>query len=365
MKLVVNKDVILDGLQKVQNVIGSRTTLPILYNVYWLADKEQLTLSATDLEVSVRTVIKDAKITRTGGTTLPARRLFSILREMPANEIEIDVDEKDVASIRAGQSFFKIIGISEEEFPPLPQFKGNRSFVLDQGHLKRMLLATHYAASGDETRAILNGVLMSFRGDELSIVATDGRRMAYYKLAMEIPAESEGDLVIPSKTVNELLKTLKDEGPLKVQVSENQVVFEFDTMLIYSKLIDGTYPNYRQVIPSSSEQHIAIEREELLNAVRRVSLLVSDKASPITLTFSKNRLEIRGVAQDIGEAEDSLPIKYAGKEISISFNPDFLMDPLRNLSCDEVALELTDELSPGVLTADTPFRYVLMPMRVR
>ena len=364
MKLLINKDVILDGLAKVQSIVGSRTTLPILYNVYWKADKEKLKLTATDLEISVQTDV-EAKISRTGGTTLPAKKLYSILGALPANEIEIDVDEKDNAAIKCGASYFKIIGISEEEFPSLPKFQGQRSFVVDQGHMKRMLMATHFAASTDEARAILNGVLVSFRGEKLSIVATDGRRMAHYTMDVEFPKESEGDWVVPSKTVGELLKTLKDEGPLKIQVSENQIAFEFGTMLIYSKLIEGTYPNFRQVIPTSCEERISIEREALLSAVHRVSLLVSDKASPITLTFSKNRLEIVGIAQDVGEANESLPIKYSGKEITISFNPDFLMDPLKNLSCDEVALELTDELSPGVLKADTPFLYVLMPMRVR
>lgn len=364
MKLVVNKDVILDGLAKVQSIVGSRTTLPILYNVYWKADKDGLTLTSTDLEISVRTTV-EAKISRTGGTTLPAKKLYSILGALPSNEIEIDVDEKDNASIKCGASFFKIIGISEEEFPALPRFEGQRSFVLDQGHVKRMLMATHFAASNDEARAILNGVLMSFRGEKLTIVATDGRRMAHYTLDTEFPKESEGDWVVPSKTVGELLKTLKDEGPLKIQVSDNQIAFEFGTMLIYSKLIEGTYPNFRQVIPGHSEERVSMPREELLDAVHRVSLLVSDKSSPITLTFSKTRLHIKGVAQDVGEAEDTVPVKYSGKEISISFNPDFLMDPLKNLTCDEVALELTDELSPGVLKADTPFLYVLMPMRVR
>lgn len=375
MKLSVNRDVILDGLQKVQSIVGSRTTLPILYNVYWKADKDRLTLTATDLEISVRAEIEQVKgegdqpialkISRTGGTTLPAKKLYNILSALPRNDVEIDVDEKDVASIKAGSSHFKIIGISEEEFPALPKFQGQRNFTLDQGHVKRMLLATHFAASNDEARAILNGVLMSFRGDKLSIVATDGRRMAHYTLDMEVPKDSECDLVIPSKTVGELLKTLKDEGALEVRVGENQIAFKFGAVEIYSKLIEGTYPNFRQVIPSSCEERISIERESLLSAVHRVSLLVSDKASPITLTFSKNHLEIKGIAQDVGEAEESLPVKYSGKEIAISFNPEFLMDPLKNLSSDEVALELTDELSPGVLKADTPFLYVLMPMRVR
>lgn len=364
MKLVVNKDVMLEGLQKVQSIVGSRTTLPILYNVYLKAEKDRLTLAATDLEVSVRTSV-EAKITRQGGTTLPARRLFSIFRELPANEIELDVDDKDVATIRAGSSVFKIIGISEDEFPPLPSFQGGRQYVLEQATFHRMLACTHFASSSDESRYILNGVLLSFRGGKLTVVATDGRRMAHFEQDVEFLKESEGDCVVPNKAVNELLKTLKEVGTVKIHATENQAAFEFDQMLVITKLLEGTYPNFKQVIPSHCDERVSMVREELLAAIRRVALLVSDKSNSVTLSFSKNKLLISAVSPEVGEATESMPVKYTGKDISLSFNPEFLVDPLRGLQDDEVFLEMSDELSAGVLKASQPFLYVLMPMRVK
>lgn len=364
MKLIVNKDAILDGLQKVSSIVSTRSTLPVLYNVYLKAEKDKLWLTSTDLEVTVRTCV-DARVSRTGGTTLPARRVFSIFKELPANEIEIDVDDKDTAAIRCGASYFKILGISEDEFPPLPKFQGNRVQVIDQKLLKTMLQSVHYAASTDETRPMLNGVLLSFKGGKLSVVATDGRRMAMWEQEQEIGRDQEGEWIVPSKTVNELLKVLKDEGSVRIQVSENQIAFEFDAMLVISKLIDHTFPNFRQVIPPGAEQRIPLERELTLNAIRRIALLLTDPAASITLHFTKNHLEISAIASDVGEAKEKVAIKYGGKDITVAFNPGFLMDPLRNLSGDEVTMELSDELSPCVIKTDQPFLYVLMPMRVK
>jgi DNA polymerase III subunit beta len=362
MKLKVNKDVILDGLQKIQSVVSIRTTLPILQNILVKADKEKVWLSATDLEVGVRTGIV-AEVSRAGATTLPARRIFSIFRELPTGEIEIEVDDKDVSTIHCGLSTFKIIGISEDEFPPLPKFDEGRVYSIDQGVFKDMLRHTSYAASKDESRYILNGVLLSFRGDKLAVVATDGRRMALFEQEVEFPKEAEGDLVLPFKTVDELLKTLQDEGPLKIQATDNQVSFEFDDMVVVSKLVEGTYPNFRQVIPAQCEERVSIEREALLTALRRVSLIASEKSNSVKLTFGKKRLEITAVTAEIGEAHESLAINYNGKQIAISFNPEFVMDPLRCLVKDEIFIELTDDLSPGVIKSDIPFLYVLMPMR--
>lgn len=364
MKLVVNKDVLLDGLQKVQAIVSTRSTLPVLYNVYLKAEKDRLWLTATDLEVTVRTSL-EAKIARTGGTTLPARRFFSICRELPANEIEIDVDDKDTASVRAGASFFKIIGISEDEFPPLPKFQGNRSYTIDQKTFKNMLASTHYAASTDTSRPALSGVLASFKAGKLSMVATDGRRMAMWEHELVTSKETEGDYIIPAKTVGELMRSLGEEGELRIQVAETQIAFEFGPMLVMSKLIDAAYPNFRQVIPADTGERITMERDLLLNAVRRVALLLSDKSNSVTLNFSKDTLEVSASAADVGEASEKVAVKYRGKEMAIAFNPEFIMDPLKTLATDEVALEVSNELSPAVMRCDKPFLYVIMPMRVK
>jgi DNA polymerase III subunit beta len=363
MKLKVNKDNILNSLQKIQSVVSTRTTLPILGNVLLKSDKEKLWITATDLEVSVRTGCA-ADVGRAGATTLPARRIFSIFRELPANEIEIEVDDKDVASIRCGASFFKINGMSEDEFPPLPKFDGGKAFTLEQSVFGTMLRNTSYAASKDETRYVLNGLLLSFKGDKVTVVATDGRRMALFEQEVEFPKESEGDFVLPFKTADELIKTLGDEGSLKIQATDTQIAFEFDDMLIVSKLVEGQYPNFRQVIPAQSEERVTIERELFLTAIKRVSLLATEKSNSIRLGFAKNNLEVVAVTPEIGEAREVIPIKYTGKQLNVAFNPEFLMDPLRNLTTDEIHFELTDDLSPGVIKANAPFLYVLMPMRI-
>jgi DNA polymerase-3 subunit beta len=198
----------------------------------------------------------------------------------------------------------------------------------------------------------------------MTVVATDGRRLAMVEHEMEIPKEREGELILPTKAVNELLDALHDDGPLKILTSKNQVAFQFDDVLLITKLIEGTYPNYKQVVPSESEQRIAVDRESLLTAIRRVALLTSEKSNSVKLTFAKNNLQVSTVTPEVGEARETLPVKYAGKDLTIAFNPEFLMDPLRNVTSDEVFLEFTDELSPGVIKCNVPFVYVLMPVRV-
>jgi len=364
MHFKVTKEALVESLQRVQAIVNPRTTLPILSNVLVKAESGVLRLTTTDLEVSVQT-IADAEIEAAGATTLPARKLFSIVRELPSREIEISVDENNAAEIKCGNAFFKLVGMAEDDFPPLPVFEGGRTFTLDQGVFKDILHKTSYAASNDETRYVLNGVLLSFQEDKLTVVSTDGRRLALVEQELEFPDESAGDMILPSKTVGELLKTLGDEGELVIRATDTQISFEFERILIVSKLIEGSYPNFRQVIPASCDERITVEREGLLNAVRRVALMTAaDQSNSIKMTFGNNQLEITAVTPDVGEAREKLPVKYAGKEINIAFNPEFMMSPLRNLDTDEVYLEVSDELSPGVVKTTEPFLYVLMPMRL-
>jgi DNA polymerase-3 subunit beta len=363
MKLKVSRTAILDVLQILQGIITTRTTLPILANVLLKADKKQLWLTTTDLEVSVKCGV-DAEIIKGGASTLPARRLMSIIRELPADDVEIDIDEKNTATIKCGSSLFKIMGLSDDEFPPLPDLKDGNSYTVEQGSFKQMLGNIAYGASTDETRYVLNGIYLGMKADKMTMVATDGRRLALIEKDMELPKEAEADMIIPSKAVRELLHALGDDGDVKIYGGKNQVAFEFGTTLVVSKLIEGAYPNYKQVIPAQSDERVQLERETLLTAVKRVALLTSDKSSSVKLAFGKNKVKISAVTPDVGEAHETLSIKYSGKEIAVAFNPEYLMDPLRHLTCDEVYLELTDELSPGVLKCDVPFLYVIMPMRI-
>ena len=363
MKFSVSKEQLLAGLQTVQNVVSTRTTLPILSNVLLQAVDGKVRLTTTDLDVGVSGTI-DAQVDKDGGTTLPARRLANIVRELPAAEVQIDVDSKNVASIRCGQSFFKIMGLPEEEFPPLPKFEGAKTFTISQAALRDALKKTSYAISTDETRYVLNGILFSFKENKLTMVATDGRRLALVDLDLEFPQSQEVDIILPTKCVTELSRLLGEEGDVKMSVGENQVAFEISGTLLVSKLIEGNYPNYRQVIPGEAKERIALERELFYNAVHRVSLLSSEKSNSVKLVFTKNNLEIAANTPDVGEARESLAVPYKGRDLSIAFNPEFLQAPLKNLTNDEIYLDLIDEMSPGVIKIQSPFLYVLMPMRI-
>ncbi len=363
MKFSVSKEKLLAGLQTVQNVVSTRTTLPILSNVLLRAADGKVHLTTTDLDVGVSGGI-DAQVDKPGATTLPARRLANIVRELPAAEVQIEIDSKNVASIRCGQSFFKILGLPEEEFPPLPKFEDAKTFTIPQQALRDALKKTAYAISTDETRYVLNGILFSFKENKLTMVATDGRRLALVDLEVEFPRSQEVEIIVPTKCVTELGRLLGDEGDAKMSVGENQVAFEIGGTLLVSKLIEGNYPNYRQVIPGEAKERITLEREMFLNAVHRVSLLSSEKSNSVKLVFTKNNIEIAANTPDVGEARESLAVAYKGRDFSIAFNPEFLQAPLRALPNDEIFLDLIDEMSPGVIKIQSPFLYVLMPMRI-
>jgi DNA polymerase-3 subunit beta len=363
MKLAVTKEALLEGLQRTQNVVSNRPTLPILTNALLEANEEGLWITTTDLEVGIRCRV-EARVEKTGSTTLPARKLVSIIRELPSSEIILDVDSKNAASIRCGASFFKIFGLPKEEFPAFPAFEEPNSLTIRQSELKDGLRKTSYAISSDEARYVLNGILFSLVENKLTLVATDGRRLALFDSDLEFPKSHERDFILPTKAVTELQRLLGEDGDVVITSSANLVSFELNGAQLVSKLVEGNYPNYRQVIPGEAKERITLEREAFHNCVRRVSILSSDKTSSVRLNFTKNNLDITANTPEVGEAKESMSINYKGRDISIAFNPEFLMDPLRNLPNDEIFLELIDEMSPGVLKIQTPFLYVIMPMRV-
>jgi DNA polymerase-3 subunit beta len=363
IKFRVTKEKILDGLQRVQNVVSTRTTLPILSNTLVQAGNNGLSLTTTDLDMAVRCTV-EAEVAKAGATTLPARKLFMILKEVPAADIEVEVDDRNAASIRSGSSFYKIMGLPEDEFPKFPSAEGGKTLKIEQSVLRDMLKKTAYAVSNDETRYVLNGVYMNFKANKLTIVATDGRRLALIEHDVDVPKGAETELILPTKAVGELQHLLGDTGDAKLSITENQIVFNLNGTTLVSKLIEGTYPNFRQVIPAEAKERVQLERELVLAALHRASILASEKSQSVRLNFAKNNLTITATTPEVGEAKETLAINYKGKEITIAFNPQYLMDPLRNLDADEVFMELTDELSPGVVKVNEPFLYVLMPMRL-
>jgi len=368
MNLTITKEQIIAGLQAVQNVVSTRTTLPILSNVLLRAENDRVEFTATDLDVSVTCAVA-AKVAKPGATTVPVKKLFGIVRELNGGEIEIETDDKNVTSIRSGSSFFKINGLNADEFPPLPKFKDDKKVGLTQETIRAMLKKTSFAVSTDESRYVLNGIFISLKEGKMTLVATDGRRLALVDEEVELSEKSTGEFIVPAKAVNELNRLLQDKGEVELKFGENQASFALKddkgfSVLLITKLIEGNYPNYRQVIPGEAKERIPINREELLQALRRAEIMTSEKANSVKMTFGKNQLAITANSPEVGEARETLAVNYKGKEMAIAFNPRYLIDPLAALGEDEVFIELIDELSPGVLKINGPFLYVVMPMRL-
>ena len=368
MKLTIGKEQLINGLQAVQNIVSVRTTLPILSNVLLRAEGSRLELTATDLDVTISCSV-EATVVRPGATTMPVKRFFGIVRELASGSIELDVDEKNSCVITAGPSYYRINGLAAEEFPPLPRFAEKKRVVLPQEKLRGMLRKTSFAISTDETRFVLNGIFFSLKDHKITMVATDGRRLALVDEEVDIPVDSDGEFIVPSKAINELNRLLTTVGNVEVKFTENQAAFSLQdekgsSLLIISKLIEGNYPNYRQVIPTETKERVTLVREELLHALRRAEIMTSEKSNSVKLNFTKNNLSITANTPEIGEARESIAINYKGRDLAIAFNPTYLMDPLKALDNDEVYLELIDELSPGVVKINAAFLYVLMPMRM-
>jgi DNA polymerase III subunit beta len=368
MNLTISKEQIINGLQAVQNVVSTRTTLPILMNVLIRAESDRVEFTATDLDVTIVSSV-EAKVKKPGVTTVPVKKLFGIVRELNGSEIEIEVNEKNICSIHSGASFYKIHGLSADEFPPLPKFKDDKKIVISQEMAKRMLSRTSFAISTDESRYVLNGAFVSLKDHKMTVVATDGRRLALVDEEVDIAEKSQGEFIMPAKAVNELNRLLQDKNDLEIKFSENQASFNLKddkglSILIITKLIEGNYPNYRQVIPAETKERVPLAREEFLHALRRAEIMTSEKANSVRLTFGKNNLAITANSPEVGEARESLAVNYKGKEIAVAFNAKYLIEPLNALTEDEIFFELIDELSPGVIKINGPFLYVVMPMRL-
>jgi len=363
MKFKIVRSTFIEGLKSVQNIVAGKGSLPILQNVLIEAVGKELTLTTTDLDISIRSKI-ECKVEQSGITTLPVKLLFNAILKAPEGEIEIEIDARDKAVIKAGSSRTTINGKAEAEFPRMSKDDEASEYRISSIVIKEMLRKTAYAASQDDTRRTLKGVLMSFKNGNLTMVATDGRRLAMVEQEVEFPANAEKDIVLPSKAVQELMRSLPGEGEIKVIVQKGKICFELDKVTIYSKLIDDAYPNYQQVIPKSTSEKIAIDRQLLLDALDRASVMTMDEAHSIKLAFEENKLIVTSAASELGEAKDVVPIKYAGEKIEIMFNPSYVMDPLKAIDDDEIVFNLNNGHSPAIITCSIQFKYVLMPLRI-
>ena len=373
MKFKINRDHFSNGLAQVLNVVGSKAAMPILSNVLIEAEKDYISLTTTNLDLGIRCKIK-AEVKEGGSVTLPVKRLATIVRELPNVDVSFDSTASHQVKIASGGSNFRIMGIGAEEFPKLPDSTDDKTFTLEQGELATMLSNVSYAQSSDETRYILNGVYFNFKDDRLALVATDGRRLALVSKELPVAAESAGAIILPAKTVGELLRLLGKGDKLTIAFNERRAAFQIETgkdnsgltdsIYLFSKVVEGNYPNYQQVIPKETHQRIKLERELLLQCIHRAALVTNEKANSVKLKLSSNLLEIMAQSPDFGEAHESMAISYSGPDLQAAFNPAFLMDPLKALAKDEVFFEVKDEVSPGVFKTLENFICVIMPVRL-
>lgn len=374
MKFKINQDHFVTGLQQVLNVVGSRAAMPILSNVLIQAEADNISLTTTNLDLGIRCQIK-AEVEVPGGITLPVRKLATIVRSLPNKEIKVESGEGKQVHIASGGSNFKMMGMAAEEFPSLPTFENQHVFNLPQKDLLDMLKRVSYAQSTDENRYILNSVYFNFATDQLTLVATDGRRLAVTSREQAVADSDTGHLILPAKTITELERLLDQGENVQIAFSDRQAAFKIQTgkdsdssgmgssIYLVSKIVEGNYPNYQQVIPKETEHRIKVDRELLLECVQRATLVTSDRSNSICISVEENLLEISASSVEYGEARESIAIQYEGPKVSISFNPHYLMDPLKALPHDEVFFEFKDELSPGVYRTLDSFLCVVMPLR--
>ena len=376
MKFKINRDYFGAGLQLVTNVVGSRKTMPILQNVLIEARSNKILLTTTNLDLGVRCSIK-AEVTEEGSTTLPVKELSRIVKELADIEVSVESSDKLKSTVSTRGSVFNLIGIDSKEFPPLPELEKSEVINLKKEDLAQMLKSVSYAQSVNEERYMLKGVFFLLEKGKLSLVATDGRRLAVS--SKQVPEEDlQGEFILPSLTVSEIEKLPKTGEDIRLSFTDRQVSFELpvseeksketgfvDSIYFISKVVEGKYPNYKQVIPKDDFKVAKIERELMQECVTRASL-VSDER--ITLRVKNGEMEISGQSM-LGDACESLSINYDGDESTVSFNPKFLMDPLRAIQVDQISFEFRDDMSPGVFKVfsnnenPTDTLCVVMPIR--
>ncbi|MGN0864864.1 MAG: DNA polymerase III subunit beta [Akkermansia sp.] len=361
MKFSLAKQVLLDGLNKVAGVVSTRPSMPILSNVWLEAKEGTLRLKTTNMELIIATQVP-CMVEKAGAITLPAKKLQSIIRELRDGEVTVEVSGT-VATIRCNRAQFKLNGLSADEFPGTPVFKESREFRVPQAMLNKGFRYTEFAIANDGMRYVLNGIYTSFRDGKLTLVATDGRRLALFENELEFPESLAVDIDIPSRAVAELHRLLGDAGEVQIRITTNQAAFDFGDTLLVTKLIDGNYPNYRQVIPSRYNERITLSAQELNETVRRVSLLSAEKSNTVSFHFVPGMMKVQSSA-NMGEACEEVPIDYDGRELPIAFNADYVLAPLKAVGEGEVYLDLIDSSSPGVMRVADEFLYVLMPMHL-
>ena len=367
MKISLDRDALLTQLQAVTRVASTRTAIQALSGVQLAASGTSCELRATDTDVSLRVPL-EAEVTREGTVVLPARLFLDVVRSLPqpAVSLELRPAEQDV-ELLSGNATFHIRTLHAEDFPPFPEPDPASAISLPLKAFVETAMKVSGSASRDETRPVLTGILVSASGSEVRMVATDSYRLSVKETTLETPLSAGFEVNVPARALQELarLAAHAEDESLTISVRQNQVVFVLGDVVLSSRLIDGQFPNYRQLLPEAFEHELRISGPELRDVVRRISLL-AQKNAPLRLSFAPGELTVSAQTPDIGEARESLPVTFQGEPLEIGFNPEFLRDGLEAIEEGDVLVKLISPLRPGLLEAGdgSGFVYLIMPIRL-
>jgi DNA polymerase III subunit beta len=363
LKLTVPRDEFIRQISIVSRAASTRTTVQVLAGILLRAEADKLHLAATDMELSLRTSL-DASVDTEGAVVVPGKLLVELARLLPGDEVAIEHRQGEgVVEIVSGSASYRIHTYNAEDFPRLPEPSGSEMVTIDAEALLETSAKVSRAASRDESRPVLTGILVRFEGDNLVMAATDSYRLAVKETSLASPGP-ELDAIVPARALLELARIAQGASELQLGVQENQVLFASDGILLTTRRIEGQFPNYRQLIPESFEHELTLPRDELLDVVRRVAVMAQRNA-PLRLRFAEGELTVSAQTQDVGEARETMPAAFAGDVLDIGFNPEFLRDGVESADGDEVRLKLISPLRPAVLQgAAEDFSYLIMPIRL-
>lgn len=374
MRVTLERDELLTALHRVQGIVEKRNTMPSLANVLLEAKKEGLDISATDLELGMRGLYK-ATVEEPGSVTFSARKLYEILKEIKDAEIVMTMTDDCLVTIKAGRGEFKVVGLPSKDFPPLPAIEREGLIPLPGAGLLQLIRKTLFAVGDNDTRYVLNGLLIVVTGEGeapmIRLVGTDGHRLAMAEQKLETdakaPVEQEQKVIVPKKAAAEIRRLLEEGGdePM-IGFTKNMLIFRKSGLVLTSRLMEGNYPNYQQVVPKAGNKKITVNREDLEGALRRVSVLSQNKSYAVKLTFSKKAITLFSSHPDMGEAREEIAAGFNGEEFSAGFNARYLLDVLGVMESETVVMNMEASLSPCLIREkdDPLFQAVVMPVKV-
>lgn len=370
MKVTVDKEELQKKLSDIQNIVEKKNTMPILSHFLLTAEKQEQYITATDLETAFKEPV-GLKVSDEGRMCIPAKKLFEIVREMEG-EITLESADTKWVKVKCGKSHFRLACLTPEEFPVWPSLttsgESAEQVEIDSLLLLEMIDKTLYAAGESDTRYVLNGLLFNIKADgTLIVVGTDGHRLALSKKTVNFNPKDEKKFIFSRKSLSELRRFLNDESKaVKITLGKNHILFEIENIQFLTRLIEGTYPNYEQVIPSSNEKTMLIDRNTLIKSLRRVSIMSKERSSAVKVDIDSKKMGISASNPDIGEAKDEFSVDYSGEPITLAFNAKYILDALNVMGAEKIVLKLNEPLSPTLIMEDgsDDYKYVVMPMRL-